>query len=661
MKKISRSIVLKLIAFILIIVSVFGIISVVYEIEDIRYFEAFTKESFIGSDEYARVYWDSMRYLISALDWHDSTREYNESMDFFSKNPGIYYYATDGTHIVTNTSMKKNDIRSLTYCLSVSSDGIVLKPHDTKIRTYINSKVYNYTGRDISSLRYEIVIGLNKIFLDDVGSQWNRDRQTLMDIVKLEILSISVLLISFIYLVLVAGKKSSDDEIHLNFIDKLLLTDLNISFIVISVYVFVQMLIENLDMIINHDIAIILLIPFVFSMFVILILSLVRHIKNKSFIKNSLIYIILSTIYRIIYNIYKFFRDLFFGGPLMIKAMTVLTLFTLACIIGTVFFPLIIFIFLVAVYLVVVYVKKFNLIIQIVKNIKSGDFRSFTTATVMGRGELASLASDIDSIAEGLDKAVKNEVKSQRMKSELISNVSHDIKTPLTSIINYVDLLKKEGMESENSSKYLDILEQKSQRLKVLTEDLFEAAKASSGDMPIEFEKIDIFSLIQQGLAELDDRIKESGLHFKVNIPDEKTYVMADGRLLWRVIENLLSNVFKYALKGSRVYIDVINDEKSDNVSLVIKNISSYELNVDVDELMERFKRADESRNSEGSGLGLAIAKDLMNMQKGSLNLEIDGDLFKAIVTIPKCEAKISTDKEPEEELEEIIGEIEEP
>lgn len=256
------------------------------------------------------------------------------------------------------------------------------------------------------------------------------------------------------------------------------------------------------------------------------------------------------------------------------------------------------------------------------------------------------LANDMNCIAEGLDKAVKNEVKSQRMKSELISNVSHDIKTPLTSIINYVDLLKKEGINSENASKYLDILEQKSQRLKILTEDLFEAAKASSGDMPIELQKLDIFYLIQQGLAELDDRIEKSELNFKVNIPEEKIYVLADGRLLWRVIENLLSNVFKYALKGSRVYINVINNENSDKISLIIKNISSYELNVEVDELMERFKRADESRSSEGSGLGLAIAKDLMEMQKGSLNLEIDGDLFKAIVNIPKCEPDTLIEKE---------------
>ncbi|MEG2018492.1 MAG: ATP-binding protein, partial [Clostridium sp.] len=164
-----------------------------------------------------------------------------------------------------------------------------------------------------------------------------------------------------------------------------------------------------------------------------------------------------------------------------------------------------------------------------------------------------------------------------------------------------------------------------------------EAAKASSGDLPVELEKVDIYSLVQQGLAELEDRIEKSELDFKVSVPNEKIYVLADGRLLWRVIENLLSNVFKYALKGSRVYIDIIDaDGTNNNVSLIVKNISAYELNIAVDELMERFKRADESRSSEGSGLGLAIAKDLMEIQKGSLKLEIDGDLFKATASIQK-------------------------
>jgi signal transduction histidine kinase len=194
--------------------------------------------------------------------------------------------------------------------------------------------------------------------------------------------------------------------------------------------------------------------------------------------------------------------------------------------------------------------------------------------------------------------------------------------------------LKREGLNSENAQKYLEVLERKSNRLKNLTEDLFEAAKATSGSIEPKFERVHINSLIEQLLGEMDEKISESNLIFKVSATNEKIYAMADGRLLSRVMENLLSNIFKYTLKGSRVYIEISEDE--DNVTINFKNISSTELNIPVNELMERFKRGDESRSSEGSGLGLAIAKSLMEVQEGSLELSIDGDLFKAEIRLNK-------------------------
>ena len=175
---------------------------------------------------------------------------------------------------------------------------------------------------------------------------------------------------------------------------------------------------------------------------------------------------------------------------------------------------------------------------------------------VDGKGEFARLAANINSITDGLKKAVDSELKSERLKTELITNVSHDIRTPLTSIITYVDLLKKEKDPSK-VEEYIEVLDQKSKRLKILTDDLFEAAKASSGNIPVNFERIDIVSLITQGLGEVNDKIEDLDLEFKFNHPKEKVYITADGKLLWRSIENLLSNIFKYALKGSRVYIDI--------------------------------------------------------------------------------------------------------
>ncbi|MDD4403014.1 MAG: HAMP domain-containing sensor histidine kinase, partial [Desulfitobacteriaceae bacterium] len=285
----------------------------------------------------------------------------------------------------------------------------------------------------------------------------------------------------------------------------------------------------------------------------------------------------------------------------------------------------------VAAWLTLKKVKEFEAIKEGVKQVKDGDIHH--KINLSGEGELAKLAADINNITDGLSKAVENETKSERLKAELITNVSHDIRTPLTSIITYVDLLKNEQDQNKINS-HLEILDQKSQRLKVLTDDLFEAAKASSGTMPVNFEKIDISALLTQGLGELDDKIQECKLEFKIKHPKDKVYINADGKLFWRAVENLLSNIFKYALQGSRVYIDI--QDLGTEITLKIKNISACELNISADELMERFKRGDEARSSQGSGLGLSIAKSLIELQKGSFNIEIDGDLFKAVIRMSK-------------------------
>jgi signal transduction histidine kinase len=276
-------------------------------------------------------------------------------------------------------------------------------------------------------------------------------------------------------------------------------------------------------------------------------------------------------------------------------------------------------------------IKSFHTIKDGVARIKDGDIHH--CINVDGKGEFATLAANINSITDGLNKAVDSELKSERLKTELITNVSHDIRTPLTSIIAYVDLLKQEK-SSAKVEEYVDILDQKAKRLKILTDDLFEATKASSGNIPVHFERIDIVSLITQGLGEVNEKIEALDLDFKQKYPKDKVYIAADGKLLWRSIENLLSNIFKYALRQSRVYIDI--QDLGDEILLTFKNISAYELNISANELMERFKRGDESRLSQGSGLGLSIAKSLIEIQKGKFDIQVDGDLFKAMIYLPK-------------------------
>ena len=249
-----------------------------------------------------------------------------------------------------------------------------------------------------------------------------------------------------------------------------------------------------------------------------------------------------------------------------------------------------------------------------------------------GRGHLKELAHDINNIKEGLKKSVENEMKSENMKTELITNVSHDLKTPLTSIINYIDLLKRENIEPENARDYVNILDKKSQRLKVLIEDLFEASKAASGAMELNISRIDIGQLLKQALGENDERFKDNRLEVKLNILDDKIFIDGDGKRLYRVFENLISNIVKYSLSNTRVYIDMFKE--NDEVIIVMKNISAYELSFDTNEITNRFKRGDASRSTEGSGLGLAIAKSIVELHNGSFKIEADGDLFKSIIKL---------------------------
>ena len=258
-----------------------------------------------------------------------------------------------------------------------------------------------------------------------------------------------------------------------------------------------------------------------------------------------------------------------------------------------------------------------------------------------GKNEFDRLSALVNELGSAQSAAMLNEIKNQRLKTDLISNVSHDLKTPLTSIITYTDLLKKEGLKSKNAEEYLRIIDEKGRRLQKLTEDLFDAAKASSGAIPVRKTKVDLLALIKQEIAEMNGSFDEAGLELVIEAPNEHYYAEADSQLLWRVVDNLLRNAQKYAQPGTRIYIEL---SENGNTTLAIKNTSAVKLNISPDELMERFKRGDESRASDGSGLGLAIAKDLTSLQDGRFDLFIDGDLFKTIVTLPPWKEKKEND-----------------
>ena len=275
----------------------------------------------------------------------------------------------------------------------------------------------------------------------------------------------------------------------------------------------------------------------------------------------------------------------------------------------------------------------FGRLLEGAKRMRSGDLESKVEDKYLV-GCFREFAGELNGLADVAMVAAQNQLKSERMKTELITNVSHDIKTPLTSIINYVDLLEKPHTAEEEKT-YVEVLSRQSQRLKKLIDDLIEMSKASTGNIQVEITKIDAVEAVTQALGEFADKLTAAGLTPVFHQSEEDIFLLADGRLLWRAMSNVLSNAVKYALPGTRLYVDVSAAE--DKAIISFKNISGAQLNISADELMERFVRGDSSRNTEGSGLGLNIAKSLMELQKGQLQLLVDGDLFKVTLVFPRA------------------------
>lgn len=283
---------------------------------------------------------------------------------------------------------------------------------------------------------------------------------------------------------------------------------------------------------------------------------------------------------------------------------------------------------------------EFDRLEYAVKSMAIGDINYKLEETDFSGKEIIT-AKSLNSIGQGLEKAISNQVKSERLKADLITNVSHDLKTPLTSIINYVDLIKREEIQNKKVAEYVDVLERKSRHLKNLTEDLLEASKLSSGNVSVEMNNIDIVEMIMQMNGEFEEKYAQNNLTLVPDLPKEAVMVNADVRHLWRILDNIYTNACKYAKRDTRVYVSIKSEE--DMAVFIMKNISEYPLNINSDELTERFVRGDISRSTEGSGLGLSIAKSLADLQKAVFDIQIDGDLFKIIIKLHKVKDEVET------------------
>ena len=274
-----------------------------------------------------------------------------------------------------------------------------------------------------------------------------------------------------------------------------------------------------------------------------------------------------------------------------------------------------------------------NRLLEAARNDAAG--RPTGDVPVRGRSALAELAGHWNRLRRNAEASRASEARSERLKTELITNVSHDLRTPLTSVITYVDLLKNPGLTEEERASYIEIIDRKSKRLKALIDDLFEATKMASGNVELHQEKVDLAQLLEQALAESGAKDGSAGIEFRVRLPETPVCAFVDGQKMWRVFDNLISNMIRYSLEGTRAYITL--GRADGKAEIAFKNVSKYELGDNVDELIERFKRGDASRHTEGSGLGLAIAKSIVDLHGGSLELEVDGDLFKVKVLLPEA------------------------
>ena len=292
--------------------------------------------------------------------------------------------------------------------------------------------------------------------------------------------------------------------------------------------------------------------------------------------------------------------------------------------------PLFVFVVLPTLYLLFKRVADYNKLAIATEQMSKGQL--INDVHIRGKSVLAEHAKHLNKLREGVRVSQSEQAKSERLKTELITNVSHDLRTPLTSIITYTDLLKNPDLPLEERLSYVGILDRKSQRLKTLIEDLFEVSKMASGNMELLKQRVDLTQLMQQALAEHEEDIQTAGLYFRIAKPGRSIFALVDGQKWWRVLDNLIVNAIKYTLPGTRVYVTL--KEMDGCAHFTIKNVTKYELGENVDELFERFKRADTSRHTDGSGLGLAISQSIVDLHDGSMKIEVDGDLFKVTVSI---------------------------
>lgn len=607
--------------------------------------------------------------------------EYKDSTDFSEGNTNFKYLLVDqqAKKVYTNNSawtqysnVDKN-IEELKK--QEHSKYVVVKPKladfesnlkDTDARKW--KEVFHILeGDNKESDNYIFVAAVDTDFpVQDVFYTYNQNYRQYAPYINMAsafiIVGTALCLIIIVWLTAVAGRNSEDEELHLNSFDYWK-SELGAALVIVP-WIFLTMFVGECWEGTYYDAVgwgntsqqyyytfslsgmnyVLVTIYMGLSMVLFLVgyLSLVRRIKGRILWKNSILYFILKWCIKVLRAIVRFFRDFWRNRSITWRAVLVFIGFVcihwLGMSSGVGMFIFLMFVAeIVGLYYIVRNTIAKDKVRKGIERIASGDLE-YQIPTEKLKGEYKHTAEMINDIGNGLNRAVDEKIKSERLKTDLITNVSHDIKTPLTSIINYVDLLKREDIDDPKIQGYLKVLEEKSQRLKTLTEDVVEASKVSSGNINLQMMDVNFVEILNQTIGEIEEKMSANDLEVIASVPESPVIVHVDGRRMWRVLENIFNNAAKYAMPGTRVYADLQIEEEV--AEFTLKNISAQKLNIKAEELTERFIRGDISRSTEGSGLGLSIASTLTEMQGGTFEVYVDGDLFKVTITLPLKESR---------------------
>ncbi len=618
----------------------------------------YAKEKQLATEE-LRLLYDHLIYVISEIG--NDFNAYNQNLELFSPDMTNMRYVvipksvnrlteedyarTTYTNIISLGGTGVKDPESLLKYLRSFGDYLIFDSSDmsyeaenmplslSDISTYLKDYPLSVDGEYIFAAAVDSKYMANDV-LQEYKSKYEQIQPVRRTAVYGAVLGTLLYLLTFVYLTVVSGHgpNEEDKEIRLNPFDQV---KTEVSAVILGIPG-VVVLVAGISILAGTD-SLIQLKALVFGggtvfllnlLFLTGYLSLVRRLKARTLWRNSILCSIMELLYSMIRN-WKVTTKMVFTYAVFL----LMNLILLCC--GAFGFLMALILDFVVGILLFQQALQRQRILDVLEKISQGDLNAQIPLEGLG-GDSLLLAEAVNHIGGGLSGAVEKSIRDERLKTDLITNVSHDIKTPLTSIINYVDLLKREDIQNERAKNYIAILEDKAQRLKHLTDDLVEASKISSGNIRLDFVRINFQELINQTNGEFSEKFEEKDLQLVVNMPKEPVVIEADGRRLWRIIENLYNNVAKYAMPRTRVYVDLT--VVGHMVRFHIKNISEQPLNIDAGELTERFIRGDVARSTEGSGLGLSIAKNLTQLQKGSFDIYLDGDLFKVTIIFPEAD-----------------------